>query len=336
MKRFFCLLTVLLLLPLAQVLGEKTVLYTTTGKISAPIYAEMDLESQKIGRVNPGYSVKVYALYPEWAYVSCSGDTGYALRKHLEIGKPVDRTTTPPWGVSFYHYVGVAGINGVNIYSEANHESEVLISLGENARISLIDIENGWARLGYFRQYGYVDTNDLKDLLPVCTDAFSGTDDAPIATFTSYYVSGSEDISEHGKEVNIGVNCQYMNDDVLQPGKTLDYNNYFGPFSYGKGYVKGPVLIETGWGLGPGGGVCQVSSTLYNVLLQLPGVSILLRRSHGNDGAEYLPLDMDAAVGNEAKGINMIFRNDYDFPLRFEAYAQDGALFLAIYRVTEE
>ena len=33
--------------------------------------------------------------------------------------------------------------------------------------------------------------------------------------------------------------------------------------------------------------------------------------------------------------INFIFRNDYDFPIRFEAQAQDGALFLAIYKATE-
>ena len=100
--------------------------------------------------------------------------------------------------------------------------------------------------------------------------------------------------------------------------------------------MKGPVYIETGKGLGYGGGVCQVSSTMYNLLLQVPGVTITLRRSHGPSSAVYLPADMDAAVGNEEKGINMIYRNDYEFPLRFEAQAQDGALYLAVYRATEE
>lgn len=61
---------------------------------------------------------------------------------------------------------------------------------------------------------------------------------------------------------------------------------------------------------------------MYNLLLQLPGITITLRRSHGPGSAEYLPADMDAAVGNEAKGINFIFRNDYDFSIRFEAQAQ--------------
>ena len=134
---------------------------------------------------------------------------------------------------------------------------------------------------------------------------------------------------------NIGVNCSYINGDIVGAGKTLDYNNYYGPFAPRKGYVKGPVLIETGWGLGNGGGVCQVSSTMYDLLLQLPGINMLARRSHGPSGIEYLPLDMDAAVGNEDSGINFIFRNEYSFPIRFEAQAQDGALFLAVYRVTD-
>ena len=43
------------------------------------------------------------------------------------------------------------------------------------------------------------------------------------------------------------------------------------------------VYVET-----IGGGICQVSSTLYNVLLQLPRLTILHRRAHGDNGAPYL------------------------------------------------
>ena len=211
-----------------------------------------------------------------------------------------------------------------------------MISLTEGAKISIISFQDGWAYLPFKRQYGYVDTNQLSEILPVWQDAFTGTDDAPIATFTTYYYADmDDDVFEGGKEINIEVNCGQINNDILVSGEKLDYNNDYGPFSAGKGYVKGPVYIETGKGLGYGGGVCQVSSTMYNLLLQVPGISILLRRSHGPSSAEYLPIDMDAAVGNESKGINLIYRNDYDFPVRFEAHAQDGALFLAIYRVSE-
>ena len=335
MKKLLCLALLLALLPLMPALASEQPLYTTSAKLSAPIYAEMDRASRNVGRVNEVNTVYVYQLYPDWAYISCGGSKGYVPRSYLQVGKAVDKENTPPWGVEFYHYVGVAGEAGASIYAAPDESSPVLIALQPGTHISIIAVEDGWARLGYYRQYGYINTNSLTELLPVCTDAFSGTDLAPIATFTTYYVVGSDDVSVHGKEINIGVNCADMNGVILDAGKTMDYDHFFGAYGPRKGYVKGPVLIETGWGLGYGGGVCQVSSTLYNLLLQLPGINILHRRSHGSNGAEYLPLDMDAAVGNEASGIDMVFRNEYDFALRFEARAQNGALFIALYRVTE-
>ena len=80
-----------------------------------------------------------------------------------------------------------------------------------------------------------------------------------------------------------------------------------------------------------GGGTCQVSSTLYNILIQLPGLTILKRRPHGYGGASYLPIHCDAAVGNDS--LNLIFRNDYDFPIRLEGHSSgDGALLMLAYR----
>lgn len=84
-----------------------------------------------------------------------------------------------------------------------------------------------------------MNTNELSELLPVCPEDDAGTDEAPIATFTTYYVTGSDDVSKHGKEVNIGVNCDYINNEILQSGKTINYNNHYGPFYPSKGYVKG-------------------------------------------------------------------------------------------------
>ena len=335
MKRFFCLLLALLtLLPTLALAAGNTPRYSATAKISGPVYAKMDKESAQVGRVNDYSNIRVYAVYPDWIYVNSDGVKGYVPRHYLNPGSALDKTTTPPWGVEVYRYVGTAGKDGAQILAAPEAGSDVLITLGEGARFSIIAIEDGWARLAYWRQYGYVDTNSLGELLPVCTDAYSGSDHLPIATFTTYYVTGSEEESVHGKEINIGVNCRYMDGDVLKAGATLNYDEHYGSYTAAKGYTRGPVLIETGWGLGMGGGVCQVSSTLYNVLLQLPGINILHARTHGPSGAEYLPLDMDAAVGNPERGINMIFKNEYDFDLRFEAQAQDGALYIALYRVS--
>ena len=334
MKKLLCILIILTLMPFCAGASEKP-LYSASARISGPIYSEMRRDSTQTGRINPGYPIEVYALYPDWAYIRSMGTNGYVPRSYLISGKPLDKKSTPPWGVVFYTYAGTAGETGIDILDAPEETADVLISLPADTVISVLDLQDGWARVVYYRQYGYIDSNRFRELLPVCADAASGTEYAPIATFTTYYVIGSEEESVHGKEINIGVNCEAMDGLVLNSGESIDYDGYFAPYSPAKGYVKGPVLLEGGWGLGPGGGVCQVSSTLYNVLLQLPGVSIIHHQSHGTNGAEYLPLEMDAAVGNPGSGIDLIFRNDYGFPLRFEARAQSGALYIALYRVTE-
>ena len=82
---------------------------------------------------------------------------------------------------------------------------------------------------------------------------------------------------------------------------------------------------------GYGGCTCQVSSTLYNVLIELPKIDILYRRPHGGNGASYLPIHCDAAVGNPS--LNLRFTNGYDFPIRIEGHSNDdGALLMLIYR----
>ena len=100
-----------------------------------------------------------------------------------------------------------------------------------------------------------------------------------------------------------------------------------------RGYKPATVLIDGKAQQGYGGGTCQVSSTLYNVVLQLPGLTVLQRRAHGNNGASYLPIGVDAAVGNST--LNFRFRNEYPFPIRIDASAQDGALTIAIYKAEQ-
>ena len=81
-----------------------------------------------------------------------------------------------------------------------------------------------------------------------------------------------------------------------------------------------------------GGGSCQVSSTLWDTLMQLPGITVLRRNPHGANAASYLPHGMDAASGTNTQ--NFIFRNDFDFPIRIDASTHDLALFVAIYKET--
>ena len=155
MKKLVCaILILMILLPVLTASAADKALYTTNGKISAPIYKKMDKSSPSVGRINEGSTIYVYRIYPEWLYVSCNGDKGYIPRTYTYAGKAIDKTTTPPWGVEVYRYVGTVGATGCTILSEPGADGEELISLGENARISIIELEDGWGKLAYYRRYG--------------------------------------------------------------------------------------------------------------------------------------------------------------------------------------
>ena len=133
-----------------------------------------------------------------------------------------------------------------------------------------------------------------------------------------------EKIAAHGLEMKL-----------VNVSASFDGNKIMGPYNKGKGYLPAGALSDGTTTTSYGGGTCQVSSTLYNALLQLPGINILYRRAHGENAAPYLPHGVDAAVGNKTQ--NLRWRNDYDFPIRVEAHTSgDGALCMLIYRVYDE
>ena len=85
------LMTLLTLLPWTALAAEMPQ-YTALPKISAPIYADMDKQSKQVGRVNPGFAVDVYAIYPEWLYVGVGKARGYVLASALSTTKPSNWT----------------------------------------------------------------------------------------------------------------------------------------------------------------------------------------------------------------------------------------------------
>ena len=127
---------------------------------------------------------------------------------------------------------------------------------------------------------------------------------------------------------NIRVGGVYINQ-TYQPGFSFAFNSIAGPYTKARGYKDSPVLIDGATVTGSGGGTCQVSTTLYNALLQLPdNLTILYRRPHGPGGASYAPHGVDAAVGTDY--LDLRFRNDFDFPITIDATAQNGALCICI------
>lgn len=339
MKRFLAFVLMLCFLPLtgAFCLEEELppALYVGKMRLAGKVFedwAGVDGITH-INTIPENAWVRIHALYPTFALVSYDDGRiyGYVKRICIDQIRTLDSFTTPPYGVEFNHFMAVVAAKDAPVTTLPGG-GETLITLHEGAKISFIGFENGYAKIIYHRQYAYIDSRLLGDLINVYESPEDAKSDAPIASYTSFYKI-TTDQSNLNRMVNIDVACRKLRALTFPPESALDFNKQIGPYSAKEGYLPATVLVDGGSKQGYGGGTCQVSSTLYNVVLQLPGLYVIQRRAHGGNGASYLPIGVDAAVGNST--LNFRFRNKYPFPIRIDASAQDGALTLAIYKITE-
>ena len=204
------------------------------------------------------------------------------------------------------------------------------IIAGAGNKVAIIGFTDGFAQVYYWRSYGYIEASAFTDMRVVSPLDEPMSADTPIAAFSSFFAYNTGSEGNDGRCKNIVRSCELMTR-VMQPGEQLDFNAQIGPYKRSNGYHPAPVLIDGGSQLGYGGGTCQSSSTLYNTVRQLPGVTIVYRRPHGPGSARYLPQHTDAAVGNTS--LNFIFRNDYPFAIRIVAESTgEGVLTIQIFR----
>lgn len=297
---------------------------------------EKDITSKM--RLLDAQGKKVDILYVGliWFIVRRDNVIGYVRRQQIAKSdiEPVDPVNTPPFNVQKHAYIAKTATTchvrkSMTPSKGDGDDGNNWVILKPGTELSILQFYNGWAMVNYWREYGYIDPNELTDLIPVSPTDEELFPDSPIAAYTSYY-GMTQDKTNKSRIHNIKTGCAYMSR-VLQPGETLDANKTMGPYRPSKGYQPAPVLTNGTSKLGYGGGTCQVSSTLYNALIQLPDIEINHRRPHGGNGAKYLPIHCDAAVGNPE--LNLIFTNRYDFPIRILCTSNDdGALLMRIYR----
>ena len=271
-----------------------------------------------------------------WFIVRRDNVIGYVRRQQIAKSdiEAVDPVNTPPFNVQKHTYIAKTATTchvrkSMTPSKGDGDDGNNWVILNPGTELSIWKFYNGWAMVNYWREYGYIDPNELTDLIPVSPTDEELFPDSPIAAYTSYYKMVQTETNLN-RIHNIKTGCQYISQ-VLQPGERLDANKTMGPYRPGKGYKQAGVLTAGTSKLGYGGGTCQVSSTLYNALIQLPDIEINHRRPHGGNGAAYLPIHCDAAVGNPE--LNLIFTNRYDFPIRIVGTSNDdGALLMRVYR----
>lgn len=114
---------------------------------------------------------------------------------------------------------------------------------------------------------------------------------------------------------------------LLMPGEEFSYNNLTGVRNKANGYKDAPVIINGKLEDALGGGVCQVSTTLYNSVLS-SGLQLTSRTNHSLVSS-YVPLGRDAMVNDS--GTDFRFKNPYSHPIYIKNIVGNGTVTSRIY-----
>lgn len=128
-------------------------------------------------------------------------------------------------------------------------------------------------------------------------------DRLPVASFTTYFSPANA-----ARVNNIRQVAQLLDGRVIRPGETFSFNEAVGPRTRAAGFDEAPVISNGVLTQGVGGGICQVSTTLFNAAL-LAGLPITERAPHSFYIERY-PVGRDATVSYGTQDLR--FTNDTD------------------------
>ncbi|MGG3885788.1 VanW family protein [Brevibacillus panacihumi] len=147
-----------------------------------------------------------------------------------------------------------------------------------------------------------------------------------IGRYITYFNSGNKNRSH-----NIMLASKAIHNYVLLPGEIFSFNKVVGKRTPAKGYLQAPVIVRGELSEGIGGGICQVSSTLFNAV-DKAGLHILQRYSHSRHVA-YVPPGRDATVS--WNGPDFVFQNKYAYPILIKARSANGQMYVSIHSFPE-
>jgi vancomycin resistance protein YoaR len=130
-----------------------------------------------------------------------------------------------------------------------------------------------------------------------------------------------------GRTTNVLLATDFCNGVILMPGDVFSYNDSVGPRTYERGFKDATVYVGNSAEDGVGGGICQVSSTIYYAALRAD-LKIVERYAHSRM-VTYVPLGEDATVAWGSKDFK--FENNTDFPMKVVTSHKTNNLTVKLY-----
>lgn len=286
-----------------------------------------EVSAHPLGEIEAGTVVDVYAKGRTWTRIAYEGGQGYVLTKFVERVQRKNPFDGPLPGTS--RHVAVGFVTQDTQFTPEGYRYPVRVSQG--SWLSVERVKDGRAYFPYRREEKNVslgvDKLKLYDFVP-WDEAQPGD---LLYAFTSFYTTSLSKEGNAGRMANIDLASRRLTGVRVEPGETFSFNAVCGPYTKENGYRAAPILSGESK-MGYGGGVCQVCSTLYNIVLRVPTV-IEEMNWHSQGGVSYLPAGFDATVSDSK---DMVFRNILSYPLRIEFESKDGVMTAFMFRDYEE
>ena len=142
----------------------------------------------------------------------------------------------------------------------------------------------------------------------------------------SYATAYNPNIS---RATNISLAASRINGMVIQPGENFSFNQAILPRTSANGYVEATMIVNKKFVPGIGGGLCQVSSTVYAAMLDA-GLPATERHPHSLR-VTYIPEGMDATISGNT--LDLRFTNIFAEPIQIQATADQGTLTVSLYKL---
>lgn len=253
-------------------------------------------------------TVDVYEWGEEWCLCGYAGDIGWIETKRM----------FEYWRVGEDPLPGFVPMAGVAVMTQSAHV-DVRTYAGNDLQAGNI--------ICAIDQDGTIPMMRLTTMLPVGSFRFVPFADAQTAqpgevvyAFTTWYNQKTGAELAKNRRLNIELAVERLTGTVLAPGEKFSFNAICGPYTGPNGYVKAPNISHSG--VGVGGGVCQVSTTIFEALEGTP-CELTDWQVHQYIGVVYALQNHDSAVGGSK---DLKFINRYDFPLEVVVLTQNGAL----------
>lgn len=169
----------------------------------------------------------------------------------------------------------------------------------------------------------------IKTLYPKVTTNMIGSEAFPdlLSNFSTYYSA-----SNVNRTTNLRLAANKINGTVLMPGETFSYNKVVGARTIAAGYKEAPIYVSGEVVDGLGGGICQITSTLYNAVV-LANLDIVERTNH-QFVPSYVKASRDATVVYGA--LDFKFKNNRNYPIKINCSVSGGVASFQIFGLKQD